>query len=1300
MDPKRVNEFLPPASSATASPADRMDTAANPMEDDFDVAQYRALKKDKQEEQKRLDHEHDHRHRQLEEQVHLENNRLYSQLQQRVNESIQRAFVDLQPAIAATINNQVSLRLEQQRLRDEHAASKTTIEQRYHNKITSLMAMPSAARGAIPRVNSNSNTPSHPQPNTIRMANQAQGTPATPAFANTSPAHQSVNTPTPASRGPAPQEAARPEPMAHPAQQRMPPRAEVPPHHHQQPVAPQRILPSEPLTRQPVGPQRMPLPEAMAQQQQPMIQQRMPAEPVHQRPLPHHHVPAEHHPHAHEPRHQLPSVAQPLPSDTKLSEAPLRQDVPPLPSSNPVLTSRASQGATPTPRQDVKRKAADSPAGEAATSAMKRPRTRDRPFEQGGQDGPSPLKRSPRAHRPAPAPVVGMEKRVQRTISFAEVYQDGKAQFKHQIFEYKTGSGNWYIVKCDEHGVHFKFGNPVHGAAKHVHSPQHDMQPKTHDLAIEICGYLVTDCSAELAKLNNDEYQRAVAEDGYEPYNRNLLTKEGRQRTDNHKKQPKTEREGGEIHVNGDLTSSTKQHKVREQKPAAGITVPKDCHFYQGLWQSNKKWYSLVVLPIRPDGSLREVGLKERFQELPLMQTVPKCYRVDRVSLQIKGWQPAYEDGEAKAKKREYPVMFFDRTPWSLGWLPAQKLQELDLDNPPENVDISGLRKAREWFAVKMNNRASWDELKRLGPGEPLSATPEGEADWIGDQGLSLRSADKPDNKSPTFFDKQFGKSPGRRDSPGSGDDSDADSEEEEDPMKMDIGPIPDPGAGDSNWVEGGSGSDTHESDVEMEDDTAVKKSDGDSPKLASVETAAARASETKPSEEPSNGHPDQAGLSNILSEHERVRKSAQTAQAKAAAAVREAASRSRAASEVADDGPKPFAPTETKPPAPARAETDAIPRPQRPALADHQRSRSDGTFPEPQTGLAAPGMGKLGEGGGGGGGRKHSNLQNILNPAGMRSEGPATENGLDSYKRFDALMAQMSGGGGGDSAPLRPASVPVQTNGHGGHHHHFQPPAPQQHQAKQMDAAPQHSPSLSHILSPPMQSPMMGPPRSASTTPVPDGSGRSTPTIMIPGNSADRWQAVRTSSFGPAPHTPRASFTQSHGATADGQKPSPAPQQQQPAAAPSSSTPTNGGVRAETPVGGPDRKEIFDVSQFRDSGRGVRWSRSSSPTAGYLRLATDPVRGVAEPLETSAAEAAAAVPSAGIEPAKVSRIELETERDRQWVQLVLKDRSEQAVAFETNSASGRLLNAKIQGRRFVSWVRKWNPEAEVGSSG
>ncbi|KAH8752850.1 hypothetical protein F5883DRAFT_527450 [Diaporthe sp. PMI_573] len=563
MDPKCFNKFLPPALSTTATPADWMDA---PMEDDFNVAQYRALKKDKQEEQNRLDHKDDLRRRQLEEEVVHENSRLYAQLQQRVNESIQRAFTDLQPAITATINSQVSLRLEQQRLRDEHAASKNTIEQHYHNKIMSLVAMSSAARTPIPKLNSNSSTllPPHtdirvsitnPHDRNITKATQMASTgrnPATPAFATNSPVHQSANTPT-SSRGPPPQEASRPEPVAHQVQQPrcMPRRAVVPPH-HQQSVAPQHILATQILTRQPLA-----------------HPQRMPPDTVHQRlwlPPP---VPSEFH--LRKARHQLPSTAQPLASDTKPQTA-LRQNVPPLPSSHPILTNRDSQDTTQTQRQNVKRKAADSPATDAANSALKRPRTRDRPSKQ-GQDGPPPVKRSPRAHRPAQVLPVGIEKRVQRTVSFAEVYQDGKAQFKHQIFEYKAGSGNWYIVRCDEHGVHFKFGNPVHGAAKHVHSPQHDMQPKTYDLAIEICGYLVTDCNTELAKLNNDEYQRAVAEDGYEPYNRNLLTNEGRQRTDNHKKQPKTERDG----------TISKQYKAREQEPAAVVTIPKDCHFYQGL---------------------------------------------------------------------------------------------------------------------------------------------------------------------------------------------------------------------------------------------------------------------------------------------------------------------------------------------------------------------------------------------------------------------------------------------------------------------------------------------------------------------------------------------------------------------------------------------------------------------------------------------------------------------------------------------------------------------------------------------
>lgn len=138
MNPNPVNEFLP--STATA---DRMD-----LDDDFDMAQWQALKKDKLEEQKRLDDEHHRSQMQIEMQLQAENQHLFSQFQHKVQESIQQVFVDLQQSITATVDAQVELRLQQQRLREEHAASTVGIEQRHLNKITHLMAPSSAARAA------------------------------------------------------------------------------------------------------------------------------------------------------------------------------------------------------------------------------------------------------------------------------------------------------------------------------------------------------------------------------------------------------------------------------------------------------------------------------------------------------------------------------------------------------------------------------------------------------------------------------------------------------------------------------------------------------------------------------------------------------------------------------------------------------------------------------------------------------------------------------------------------------------------------------------------------------------------------------------------------------------------------------------------------------------------------------------------------------------------------------------------------------------------------------------------------
>lgn len=916
-----------------------------------------------------------------------------------------------------------------------------------------------------------------------------------------------------------------------------------------------------------------------------------------------------------------------------------------------------SEASTLSPsRQETKRKAAESPDLTAGGLHSKRPRTREMMAEE--VVGQSPLKRSPRAR---PSSQAALETRVERTIPFTEVYQNGKAQYKHKIFEYKTGSGNWYIVRCDEHGVHFGFNNPVHGAAKHVHSPQHNNLEKRHDLAIEICGHRVLDCNAELVELNNHEFERAVKEDKYTPFNSNLLTKEGRRRLTG----------GPPQEVRPDSSGASKQKpKPSPIKSVPDTMVPQECKFFQGFWRATKKWYMLIILPIRLEGDLREVGLREKLQETDLMSNIPKCYRVDRVSLQIKGWQPAYEDGGPKVARREYPVMFFDSyRKHSVGWLSAQKLRAVDLENPPDDIDKRGLSIAREWYAQQMMHRPSWDDLKKFGRGEPPSTT---SSTSNPDQWPSLRSSHT-DDRSP-IRDKSSG--PGHF---GFGSSSEEGSDDDDDPMATDAGPIPEPEA--SNYV-AGSGPD--DSDVEMEDTREAvdqqdhvedvihpprKSSPAPSSRPSSRRGPVAELKEAMPKDY-NQGRPEVAttgpptpltadggdqheGLSAVLSDQEHLRKSAQ---AKAAAAVMEAASRSRASSEVPDNA------GETR----VRQA-----HPSRPPFADHSRSRSeDFARSHAEAPLSARGLSKLNEG------RKPSDLHSILNTDhSIKQPESANESRGDPYKRFEAIKAQWQG--------LRSASAPVHEGS--GTQSPFSPPPILSPPAAPNEASAQPSPSLSHIVSPQSQAATMVPPRSSSSTPVQvQESGRSTPKITIPdSNHQDKWHAVRNGSVGPPPgsqsQTARASFATMPSAGGSPNKPSHGE-----TAAKRLPLPT---AELGTPI--PEKHETFDVSQFRDRARGTRWSREG-PSTPFLRLKTDPMRGWAE-------TAGGAPLTAGIEPSKVASIEVQAPgADRQKVQLTLKDGNEQVVMFETNSANGRSQSATLQGRRFVSWVKKFNGEVEL----
>ncbi|KAH8748255.1 hypothetical protein F5883DRAFT_240350 [Diaporthe sp. PMI_573] len=190
----------------------------------------------------------------------------------------------------------------------------------------------------------------------------------------------------------------------------------------------------------------------------------------------------------------LPPHPQPI-SDTPMRNVPRQTSV------------SLMSPATPSRRQDGKRKSPESPPSTAITATKRR---------RGNNPGAAAQHASAAQHLPTQRQHASkrlgptQEGATQQVISFEDVYQDGKAKHKHKIFEHKEGSGNWYIVRCDEHNIHFGFKNPVHGAAKHINSPQHGKLEKKHDLAIQTCGFLVKDCTARLAEKNNKAFEEAL----------------------------------------------------------------------------------------------------------------------------------------------------------------------------------------------------------------------------------------------------------------------------------------------------------------------------------------------------------------------------------------------------------------------------------------------------------------------------------------------------------------------------------------------------------------------------------------------------------------------------------------------------------------------------------------------------------------------------------------------------------------------------------------------------------------------
>ena len=100
------------------------------------------------------------------------------------------------------------------------------------------------------------------------------------------------------------------------------------------------------------------------------------------------------------------------------------------------------------------------------------------------------------------------ETRNKETITFDEVFRDGKAEMKHTIIgwpEYRVPE-DWYILTCPPCGAHalpktFKT-RPFGGASKHFRGLHRERLDHTE--TIERIGIRVLGCNAEIAKKNNE----------------------------------------------------------------------------------------------------------------------------------------------------------------------------------------------------------------------------------------------------------------------------------------------------------------------------------------------------------------------------------------------------------------------------------------------------------------------------------------------------------------------------------------------------------------------------------------------------------------------------------------------------------------------------------------------------------------------------------------------------------------------------------------------------------------------------
>ncbi|KAF5602385.1 uncharacterized protein FSUBG_7692 [Fusarium subglutinans] len=338
--------------------------------------------------------------------------------------------------------------------------------------------------------------------------------------------------------------------------------------------------------------------------------------------------------------------------------------------------------------------------------------------ENSSPSSPCPTLRSPPTSKRTPPDAEGhpspKRRAHRREITTAEI-----DRFPCQkLTETPSGSGEWYVFKCEEHTLRLDgLARPAQAAARHA--KKHGVPP-TRASAIEIFGIKIVGCDAAIAKAHNDQVVLQVKRKAGLQVNRDADDKTYRPRHDQG-----TDAEMASLL--GDINPSHPRHiPVRQvaatrkrtiltreldgtEKPAEitaktiyWIEWPDDGICYPAYvlpWESLPRFRSKYLVPV-------DRGLLESVDELPA------CYDKGHGFAGV--WAEGYKDGQHKMNKRVYPVIFFTlgkRFPWECetAWAAEEDFRVYDGDK--EEPQFKAL--VDHWLARK-NRQTPDDEFIRM----------------------------------------------------------------------------------------------------------------------------------------------------------------------------------------------------------------------------------------------------------------------------------------------------------------------------------------------------------------------------------------------------------------------------------------------------------------------------------------------------------------------------------------------------------------------------------------------------------